>query len=1004
MPSKPDYLMMKSQHFMRSRSYFPGLILSALVGISASAGEWFVDFESDPAEAFAHIETTQPDVVWGRSESNPWGATGNESNGFLSLTEATPETSTIAVLPDVLEGQIAKTFTLTMDLRVGNGTSDRPANGFSLNFARPSDPMLSDVEAGSIHPDHAAIGGAVETGTQTGLVISFDTWEGDTLPDDSDMEGILVRLDNATVGRFPFPTRHGNADDTNSLQTGPVGGSDAAQDVERGDPNVLKWRSLEVTVDAFGMLDLTYKGQKVIDQFSSGFFPSPWQCILMGRTSEANENHHIDNLKLVTEWADHWLIANLVPRPMGFTLVFRDIGSSQVDPDSVEILLDGTDISAGLETYKIDELTYVFWESDTRFESGSSHEIQLTATDLEGEISSMELVFDAPDYTMVPANFVLEKVDVSKSGFLLSIKQSESALESNTEARLAHLADGSNNVADATGARDFTWIVDLINFDQDGSPQGIFHDYGDASPYDVPDDFIPGIPGLTDSKDNITGFIQTVVRIPEAGFYTFGFNSSDGFLATVGTDIDSQGFLGEFSGRRAGASTLYRVYFEKAGDYAMKSLWYGGDSQANFEWFTLEPNVALLNDTDHGGLQTFAVQPRIPERVISLMPRRGATGVIPISNVEAVIKDGDHTVDADSISLTLDGNDVDETVRKSGDLTTVTLDRQGKLWAPGQIVTVALNYAAGGDTFASNWSFTVEDYPTLTKSVTEVGSGDEAGFEFRIIQTADNLVSGGDEAEDLLAGPRVDNDDNLADPAGGMVSVDTLRPGIIFHIDGVINMDQDRDDEGVFRQSGEGSSTDRDDSFIPGIPGLDGSTDHMAAEILTYIEFPTAGYFQMIFNSDEGFRVTEDHGSGDAVGVLLGEFDGLRLAADTVFGFAVIRPGVYPLRAIWYGGDSEASLEWSSLVGDGRYLINDSDAEALKAFRTRTGNPVDIEMDGGEGGAIISVGLSGGQVIIEYTGILKSSDSITGSFNAVDGATSPYSVAPTKAAEFYIAE
>ena len=36
--------------------------------------------------------------------------------------------------------------------------------------------------------------------------------------------------------------------------------------------------------------------------------------------------------------------------------------------------------------------------------------------------------------------------------------------------------------------------------------------------------------------------------------------------------------------------------------------------------------------------------------------------------------------------------------------------------------------------------------------------------------------------------------------------------------------------------------------------------------------------------------------------------------------------------------------------------------------------------------------------------IEKSSESVTGPFNAVGGASSPYSVEPTKAAEFYIAE
>ncbi len=55
-------------------------------------------------------------------------------------------------------------------------------------------------------------------------------------------------------------------------------------------------------------------------------------------------------------------------------------------------------------------------------------------------------------------------------------------------------------------------------------------------------------------------------------------------------------------------------------------------------------------------------------------------------------------------------------------------------------------------------------------------------------------------------------------------------------------------------------------------------------------------------------------------------------------------------------------------------------------------------------GAISSVALNDGNVVIEFTGTLKSATSVTGPYSAVAGASSPYSVSPSKAAEFYIAE
>lgn len=57
-----------------------------------------------------------------------------------------------------------------------------------------------------------------------------------------------------------------------------------------------------------------------------------------------------------------------------------------------------------------------------------------------------------------------------------------------------------------------------------------------------------------------------------------------------------------------------------------------------------------------------------------------------------------------------------------------------------------------------------------------------------------------------------------------------------------------------------------------------------------------------------------------------------------------------------------------------------------------------------EAGEISSVSLQEGQVVINFTGTLKSADSVTGPFTEVPGASSPYTVEPTKTSEFYIAD
>ena len=188
--------------------------------------------------------------------------------------------------------------------------------------------------------------------------------------------------------------------------------------------------------------------------------------------------------------------------------------------------------------------------------------------------------------------------------------------------REQHLAGeiGGENIADDWGSDDYTWTVDLINFDQDGNAQGEFRDLGDGSSQDVFDDFIPGIPGLEGGTDNITGEIHTVVRVPKAGLYTFGFNSDDGFKTTAGNDAADSVYLGGFNGGRGASTTAFTVLFEAAGDYPMRSIWHEGGGGANLEWFTISPNKALLNDTGNGGLATFAVKPELATSVTAVSP------------------------------------------------------------------------------------------------------------------------------------------------------------------------------------------------------------------------------------------------------------------------------------------------------------------------------------------------------------------------------------------------
>ena len=120
------------------------------------------------------------------------------------------------------------------------------------------------------------------------------------------------------------------------------------------------------------------------------------------------------------------------------------------------------------------------------------------------------------------------------------------------------------------------------------------------------------------------------------------------------------------------------------------------------------------------------------------------------------------------------------------------------------------------------------------------------------------------------------------------------------------------------------------------------STDGQAAEILTYITLP-AGTNNMGINSDDGFATYAGANPSDVFGrVTLGEYNGGRGAADSLFTFVVQQAGTYPFRTIWENGGGDSNIEWFNwnIMPDGttnKVLINDLANGGLPAYRAVTG-------------------------------------------------------------------
>ncbi|MCA9214326.1 MAG: hypothetical protein KDB27_14740, partial [Planctomycetales bacterium] len=261
------------------RFRFLALGLSVVLGASATATEFNLDFETDPADLEVEFHGT-----------SEWrGSDGFDDSGYLSVTDALNGQRGSIVFPDLANGESLKAFRITADLRVGGGTSS-PADGFSFNFARPGDPVLDDGEGWASSPTNEA--NLPEEGTTTGLAIGFDEW----YSGGRDVIGMSIRIDNELVDQAAFPKLNGTVDDDQSLQTVLEDGITGVFDDELQDQ--MGWARLEMELCA-NNLTVSYKGREVFNR-TVEYAPSPGQLVFGGRTGDANSYHHIDNISIAT--------------------------------------------------------------------------------------------------------------------------------------------------------------------------------------------------------------------------------------------------------------------------------------------------------------------------------------------------------------------------------------------------------------------------------------------------------------------------------------------------------------------------------------------------------------------------------------------------------------------------------------------------------------------------------------------------------------------------------
>ena len=296
---------------------------------------------------------------------------------------------------------------------------------------------------------------------------------------------------------------------------------------------------------------------------------------------------------------------------------------------------------------------------------------------------------------------------------------------------------------------------------------------------------------------------------------------------------------------------------------------------------------------------------------------------------------GAGAVDVTSVTATIDNVAVTGTATKNGDITTYTFNNPS-LYTAGSSHNVVLTYKYGSPatTVTVPLSFTVGAYTSLPASAAlapGVIDTTKRGFTWRVhqVDSPTALANTLARTENQLAGLLGNNvaDPNAVGGADGPSTAPTPATAPIqYTVSNVIN----------FKDAQGGSGSFTGDADFPGIPGTTGSDDSIAGEAITGVEFPAAGVYKLVVNSDDGFRTTAGLNPRDPASPVLGFFEGGRGPADSPFEVYIPAAGIYPMRTIWEEGGGGAALEWFSESLDGtRALLNDTanSPTALKTYQ-----------------------------------------------------------------------
>jgi hypothetical protein len=426
----------------------------------------------------------------------------------------------------------------------------------------------------------------------------------------------------------------------------------------------------------------------------------------------------------------------------GFTLRVADGSQTAMDNATIAVTLNGQPVD--VTSTREGSVTTIRHTPTAPFPPESSHRVVLTFSDTGTPPAQTEHVFPftIAYYGVIPASYALATPPTNPGWVVSRVHQIEAARgpgdgnsTANAEMQLADgMVDATGNprpnIAEFPGPLNIggdpsidIWWTPYVNWERAGgqiNATGAQPDnFNTVEPPGEPGTavgaysnyFTPGVElGSTAEPENYV--VETVAYIQlAAGLHRWGVNSDDGFKVTVAPGQPSPlGItLGEFSGGRGAADTIFDFLVEQAGFYPIRLLYWQGGGGASAEWFSVDLATGqkiLIGDTQYYPNRAYPAfrngQGRA--RVSTLRPSSGFTGTQPTGPIFAQITDGRTT--ASNARLLINGQQV-ATGTKAGTVTTINYTPETPL-ALGTTFSGQIVYDESGQTepITHNFTFT----------------------------------------------------------------------------------------------------------------------------------------------------------------------------------------------------------------------------------------------------------------------------------------------------------